>query len=182
MRWRYHYPQRAFPYADLVADNARRGRDEPEYELVDTGVFDDDRYWAVTVDYAKAAPPDMCMRVTVTNRGPDEATLHVLPTLWFRNTWAWGLPGSRTDVPADPRRRRRRWSPSTGRWDGSCSARRRRRRSLLFCDNETNAQRLWGVAGRSPYPKDGINDHLVHGAADGQPGPGRHQGGRCTTC
>src|SRR5690349_12181226 len=91
MRWRYHYPQRPFPYDALVHHG--RGAHEPEYELVDTGVFADDRYWAVTVDYAKADPTDLCMRITVENRGPDPATLHVLPTLWFRNTWAWGLSG-----------------------------------------------------------------------------------------
>src|SRR3990170_662561 len=98
MRWRYHYPQSAFPYDDLVAVNAARGRDETEYELVDTGVFDDDRYWAVTVDYAKASPTDMCIVINVANRGPDTATLDVLPTLWFGNTWSWGLPG-RDQVP-----------------------------------------------------------------------------------
>ncbi len=91
--WRYHYPQRPFPYSDLVEQNRRRGRDPPEYELVDTGVFAQDRYWAVTVDYAKVDPTDLCLRVTVDNRGPEAATLHVLTTLWFRNTCAWGLPG-----------------------------------------------------------------------------------------
>ncbi len=93
MTWRYHYPQRPFPYTDLVEQNRHRGKDAPEYELVDTGVFAQDRYWAVTVDYAKAGPTDLCLRITVDNRGPEAATLHVLPTLWFRNTWAWGLPG-----------------------------------------------------------------------------------------
>jgi hypothetical protein len=93
MRWRYHYPQRRFPYDDLVAENARRGAHDREYELVDTGVFAGDRYWAVTVDYAKAAPHDLVLRITVENRGPEPATLHVLPTLWYRNTWAWGIPG-----------------------------------------------------------------------------------------
>ena len=88
--WRYHYPQREFPYGDLVAENARRGKLEPEYELVDTGIFDESRYWVVTVDYAKAAPRDLLMRITVENAGPQEATLDVLPTLWFRNTWSWG--------------------------------------------------------------------------------------------
>ena len=88
--WRYHYPQREFPYGDLVAENARRGKLEPEYELVDTGTFDENRYWVVTVDYAKDGPRDLAMRITVENAGPDEATLHVLPTLWFRNTWSWG--------------------------------------------------------------------------------------------
>jgi hypothetical protein len=169
MSWRYHYPQREFPYAELVAENAWRGQHEPEHELVDTGAFADDRFWAVQVDYAKAAPRDLLMRVTVTNHGPDEATLHVLPTLWFRNTWAWGLPGmsgpdavpriSAVDdaVVAD--------HPAAGRLtlvsDGSPD--------LLFCDNETNTQRLYGVAGRSPYPKDGINDHLVHGTRSVNP-------------
>ncbi len=161
MRWRYHYPQAAFPYDDLVHVNGRRSREEPEYELVDTGVFDDDRYWVVTVDYAKADPTDTCIAITVANRGPDQATIDVLPTLWFRNTWSWGLPG-RDQVPE------LRGTP--GRLVG-------RHRVLgqlvlqadtpvptLLCDNETNAQRLWGLPGSSRYPKDGINDHLISGA------------------
>ena len=89
LRWRYHYPQAAFPYDDLVAENARRSKLEPEYELLDTGVFDDDRYWIVEVHYAKADPTDILMRITRPERGPEAATLHVLPTLWFRNTWSW---------------------------------------------------------------------------------------------
>ena len=100
-RWRYHYPQRRFPYDELIAENGRRGKFDPEYELLDTGVFDDDRYWIVEVDYAKADPDDLLMTVRVTNAGPDAETLHVLPTVWFRNTWSW-------DVGAEPRRRRRR--------------------------------------------------------------------------
>jgi hypothetical protein len=159
MTWRYHYPQRAFPYDDVVAENARRGHSEAEYELVDTGAFADDRYWAVTVDYAKAATDDLLMHITVANRGPEPATLHVLPTLWFRNTWAWGLPNAvvpRIDAQgnalvAD--------HPTAGRLtlvgDGAPRA--------LACDNETNMQRLFGVPGRSAYPKDGINDHVVDG-------------------
>jgi hypothetical protein len=162
MRWRYHYPQAEFPYGDLVAENALRGRTEPEYELADTGVFAGDRYWAVTVDYAKAAPTDMCLLVTVHNRGPEPALLHVLPTLWFRNTWAWGLP----DTPAVP--------PTITAGEGGLVAAHHRLGRLvlsgdgypraLFCDNETNTQRLFGTPGRSAYPKDGINDHVVHGA------------------
>jgi hypothetical protein len=162
MSWRYHYPQREFPYGRLVEENRRRGKGEPEYELVDTGVFGEDRYWAVTVDYAKAAPTDVCMRITVENRGPDDATLHVLPTLWFRNTWAWGLPGQ-DDLPvirtnsfgallADHERLGRLHFAASGDFEP------------LFCDNETNTQRLYGVPGRSAFPKDGINDHVVHGA------------------
>jgi len=166
MTWSYHYPQREFPYADLVAENRRRGRDRPEYELVDTGVFADDRYWAVTVDYAKASPTDLCMRITVENRGPEPATLHVLPTLWFRNTWAWGPPGS-AGADAVPVIRTNSY--------GALVAEHQRLGRLhfagdgepesLFCDNETNTQRLYGVPSRSAYPKDGINDHVVHGAA-----------------
>jgi hypothetical protein len=160
MRWRYHYPQRAFPYDDLVRENALRTRAEPEYELVDTGIFAGDRYWSVTVDYAKADPTDLCLLVTVRNNGPDAAVLHVLPTLWFRNTWAWGLPDS-TAVPsisAGPSGLAAA-HPTLGRLHlaGSPGG------TPLFCDNETNTARLYGVPGRSPYPKDGINDHVVHG-------------------
>jgi hypothetical protein len=161
MRWRYHYPQEEFPYSELDVENGRRGRTDPEYELVDTGVFDDDRYWAVEVDYAKASPTDLYIRIVAENRGPDPATLHVLPTLWFRNTWSWGLPGHEyvptirgkdTSLVAEHR--------SLGRLvltgDGTPQP--------LCCDNETNAERLWGKPGRSRYPKDGINDHVVDGA------------------
>jgi hypothetical protein len=161
MRWRYHYPQAAYPYADIVETNGSRGRDEPEYELADTGVFDDGRYWAVTVDYAKAGPTDLCVRITVDNRGDRAARLHLLPTLWFRNTWAWGLPG-RDHLPViraegnrlvgDHQKMGRVVLTGAGRPTPLC------------CDNETNEERLRGRPNRSPYPKDGINDHLVHGA------------------
>ena len=114
MRALYKYPQRAFPYAELVAENARRGKDQPEYELVDTGVFAEDRYFDVQVEYAKASPTDLVVRITATNRGPDAAPLHVLPTLWFRNTWSWGTPDERP--PAAPDRARRRRRPSTPNW------------------------------------------------------------------
>jgi hypothetical protein len=164
--WRYHYPQREFPYADLVATNRVRGKLEPEYELVDTGVFADDRFWVVDVDYAKAGAHDLLMRIRVTNAGPEAATIHVLPTLWYRNTWAWGLPG-RNPVPVISSATGRLVAehPAAGQltlgYDGEPTP--------LFCDNETNAGRLWGVAGRSPYPKDGINDHVVSGAATVNP-------------
>ena len=164
--WRYHYPQRPFPYEDLVTENARRSRTEPEYELVDTGIFDDGRYWVVTVDYAKAGPQDLLMRVTVENAGPEEATLHVLPTLWYRNTWSWGYARSeRPELRAEGTRIVGEHSRSgtlamTG--DGEPTA--------LFCDNETNTQRLFGTDDEaSAYPKDGINDHVVVGAATVNP-------------
>ncbi|MGC4765475.1 MGH1-like glycoside hydrolase domain-containing protein [Micromonospora sp. DT46] len=161
MRWRYHYPQAAFPYDELVAVNALRGRDDTEYELVDTGIFDDDRYWAVTVDYAKASPTDLCVVVTVANRGDRAATLHVLPTLWFRNTWAWGLPGG-DRVP----RLVGEGSRLVGehRVLGQLLLEGDGEPTPLLCDNDTNAERLWGLPGRSAYPKDGINDHVVDGA------------------
>ncbi|SCL36763.1 hypothetical protein GA0070624_5639 [Micromonospora rhizosphaerae] len=166
MRWRYHYPQAAFPYDELVAVNALRGREDTEYELVDTGIFDDDRYWAVTVDYAKASPTDMCILITVANRGDRAASLHVLPTLWFRNTWAWGLPGG-DRVPklvgegARLVGEHRVLGQLLLEGDGEPTS--------LLCDNDTNADRLWGLPGRSPYPKDGINDHVVSGATTVNP-------------
>jgi hypothetical protein len=161
MRWRYHYPQRSFPYDDLVAENARRGRRDREYELVDTGAFADNRYWAVTVDYAKAGPTELCMVVRAENRGPERATLHLLPTLWFRNTWAWGVPGH--DHVPDIRAVDGRLVGQHARL-GSLTLAGDGEPAMLFCDNETNAMRLYGVPGRSAYPKDGINDHVVHGA------------------
>ena len=114
-RWRYHYPQREFPYGDLVAENGRRGKLDPEYELLDTGAFDEDRYWIVEVDYAKADPHDLLMTIRVTNAGPDSETLHVLPTAWYRNTWSWGDPG-RDEARARGRRRldRRHRPPLAG--------------------------------------------------------------------
>src|ERR687888_547811 len=96
----YKYPQRAFPYAELVAENRRRGRDAPEYDLLDTGIFAEDRYFDVIVEYAKAAPDDLLIRISATNRGPDAAELHLLPTLWFRNTWSW-RPGAERPVLHD---------------------------------------------------------------------------------
>jgi hypothetical protein len=157
MTWRYHYPQARFPYEDLVAENGRRGHGDPEYELVDTGVFDGGRFWAVTVDYAKAGVDDLCMRITLANRGPDEATLHVLPTLWFRNTWAWDAPGAAV--------------PTITGGAGSLFAEHADAGALtltgdgdpetLVCDNETNARLLFGTPGRSAFPKDGINDNVV---------------------
>ncbi|GAA4188720.1 glucosidase [Gryllotalpicola kribbensis] len=158
-RWRYHYPQRAFPYDELRAENARRGADSEEYELVDTGAFDDGRYWVVTADYAKAGPHDLLLRITIENAGPEAATLDVLPTLWFRNTWAW-------DVPEGEK-------PAIVQGDGALVAgpltlyyEQADAAQTLFCDNETNAAALFGdgAVNRSPFPKDGINDFVVRGA------------------
>ncbi|MGO9028229.1 MAG: MGH1-like glycoside hydrolase domain-containing protein [Acidimicrobiales bacterium] len=163
-RWRYHYPQGAFPYGDLVAENSRRSRTEPEYELLDTGVFDEDRYWVVEAHYAKADPTDLLLEIEVTNAGPEADTLHVLPTAWFRNTWSWEVDGDKPQLGLDELGLRidHPWlgtlelvaGPSP---DGTSP-------EPLFCENETNAARLFGVDPLTPFPKDGINDHVVHGA------------------
>jgi len=178
-RWRYHYPQAAFPYEDLIIQNARRGRTDPEYELMDTGVFDDSRYWIVEVHYAKAGPDDILMTVQVTNAGPEAATLHVLPTAWLRNTWSWDESAARPVLTADAP------VPAT---TGPGVARVRTDHpfgipmeivagaepagavpELLFCENETNEARLFGAQPLTPYPKDGINDHVTRGAATVNP-------------
>jgi hypothetical protein len=163
MRWRYVYPQAPFPYADLLAENARRDRHAMEYELLDTGVFDGDRYWDVTVDYAKAAPDDICVRVHVRNAGTERATLHLLPTLWFRNRWSW-----------DPEVARPRIHEQSGALVaedpalGTMTLTASKAPEPLFCDNDTNSQRLWNQPG-PVHPKDGINDHVVHGLATVNP-------------
>jgi Mannosylglycerate hydrolase MGH1-like glycoside hydrolase domain len=164
LKCEYKYPQRAFPYEDLVSANARRGKQEMEYELLDTGIFDEDRYFDVIVEYAKRAHDDIVMLVTAHNRGPDAATLHVLPTLWFRNTWSWGgdVPKpTLTAVDGIPGIAAVRAAhPALGEWllraDASAQ--------LLFCENETNTQRLFGAPNASRYVKDAINDFVVGGA------------------
>jgi Glycosyl hydrolase family 63 C-terminal domain len=163
MKYLYKYPQAAFPYDNLVETSRHRGRDEFEYELIDTGVFDQDRYFDVFVEYAKASPEDMLIQITIYNRGPEAAELHVLPTLWFRNQWSWhggpdrptlqqvdGSPGTGVIKAIDPRLGER-WLSCEGDVP------------LLFTENETNTQRIFGVPNRSPYVKDSINTYIVHG-------------------
>jgi hypothetical protein len=165
LKCQYKYPQRAFPYLDLVATNGRRGKQEMEYELLDTGIFDQDRYFDVIVEYAKGAPDDVLMLVTAINRGPDPAPLHLLPTLWFRNTWSWGGEAPKPSLAAvtgDSGATAVSAShPELGEWllsaDGAAE--------LLFCENETNQQRLFGLPNTSDYVKDGINDFVVGGQA-----------------
>jgi Mannosylglycerate hydrolase MGH1-like glycoside hydrolase domain len=163
MKYLYKYPQRAFPYDDILATNRRRGRSDFEYELIDTGAFDDDRYFDVFVEYAKASPEDLLVRISVHNRGPDPAELHVLPTLWFRNVWSWNgatgkpileqlpVPSALSVVRAT--------DPQLGARYLYCEG----DAPLLFTENETNTERILGAPNRSPYVKDGINDHVVHG-------------------
>jgi len=200
-RWRYHYPQASFPYEDLITQNGSRSRLQPEYELLDTGVFDDGRYWIVEVHYAKADPGDITMTVQVTNAGPDAATLHVLPTAWFRNTWSWEENAARPQIAAadsaPPAGSPAAGSPAAGSPaagspaaaaaiehpflgslellagaapDGTAPR-------LLFCENETNSELLFGSPSGTPYPKDGINDHVVSGAATVNP---QQRGTKCS--
>jgi hypothetical protein len=162
MKYLYKYPY-AYPYDDLVLTNRRRGKGEFEYELLDTGVFDGDRYWDVFVEYAKASPEDLLVEITVANRGPEPATLQVLPTIWFRNVWSWGgsdaRPVLRQVAASDSGGVIGLSHPDLGdRYlyaDGAAT--------LLFTENETNTQRLVRVPNRTPYVKDGINDYIVHG-------------------
>jgi hypothetical protein len=162
MRFLYKYPHAEFPYNDLVQTNARRSSLDPEYELVDTGVFDDSRYFDVFVTYAKASPTDILIEVTVCNRGPEDASLHVLPTLWFRNTWAWGH--------AERRPRLRQVSPgfveashpTLGAYWLVCQG----TPPLLFTDNESNNERLWGTPNTNEFLKDGIGQFVVNGRMD----------------
>jgi len=164
MRWRYLYPQRAFPYADLLEQNRARSKFQPEYELLDTGIFDGDRYWEITADYAKRATDDIHVSIAVRNAGPDAAEIDVIPTLWFRNTWSWGLDDRRPSITARAgalQAEHHELGPMTLAGSGTPD--------LLFCDNETNAQRLFNAPNSSPYPKDGINDHVVTGASTVNP-------------
>jgi len=163
MRYLYKYPQAAFPYQQLLQENQQRGYHDPEYELVDTGVFDQSSYFDVFVDYAKATDEDLLIQIRVINRADHAAELHLLPTIWFRNTWSWQenaekpclQQGATTDgiatVQADHPELGQRWLYCQGA------------DTLLFTENETNLQRLFGVENAGPYVKDGINDYIVHG-------------------
>jgi hypothetical protein len=159
----YKYPQRAFPYADLVAENGRRGKDQPEYELRDTGIFDEDRYFDVQVEYAKAAAEDIVIRIAVTNRGPEMAELDLLPTLWFRNTWSWGRHATRPVLEAAGSvagaKVVRAEHPHLGEYHLAVQG----SPALLFTDNETNVERLYGSPNANPFVKDGIGEAIVHG-------------------
>ena len=159
-RWRYHYPQAAYPYEDLAEENARRGKLDPEYELLDTGAFDDDRYWIVEVDYAKGDPHDLLMTIRVTNAGPEADTLHVLPTAWYRNTWAWDVDAEKPELRAGGAARLVTDHPFLGQLELVAQG----EPTMVFCDNETNDERLFGSESASATPKDGINDHVVSGA------------------
>jgi hypothetical protein len=161
MKYLYKYAQLPFPYQDLVETNRRRGKRELEYELIDTGVFDEDSYFDVFVEYAKESPQDILIQVTIYNRGPERADLHVLPTLWFRNFWPWLGTAERpllqrasafeTCATIEARH------PELGEYYLYCGG----DPLLVFTENETNTQRIFGVPNRTPYVKDGINNCVV---------------------
>ncbi len=162
MKYLYKYPQAEFPYARLVEENHRRGKDQPEFELLDTGIFDGDRYFDVQVEYGKADVEDILIRITVTNRGPEAAVLRLLPTVWFRNTWSWGsgprpelhqVKGT-TSIELNHAEMSPRWLHCEGSPD------------LLFTENDTNTQRLFNSPNATPYVKDGIDNYVVQGAKD----------------
>jgi len=166
MKYLYKYPQAAYPYDQLVGTNRRRNRYELEYELLDTGVFANDRYFDVFVEYAKAAPEDILVRLTVANRGPEPAVLHVLPTLWFRNTWSWGGEAPKLGL-------RRLEGPRDVSVVAASHAELGERYlycaggpPLLFTENETNAERIFKKPNASPWVKDAIDTYLVHGKKD----------------
>jgi hypothetical protein len=162
MRMLYKYPHAAFPYDDLVDENARRGLNDAEYEILDTGVFDDNNYFDVTIEYAKHTPDDIFMRVTLENRSDQVASLHVLPHLWARNTWSWG---DTTERPALVLQEQQVLAHHPGHADRQASAWGPQPCEWLFCDNETNTPKLDGQQAKGPF-KDGINDYLVGGHAD----------------
>jgi hypothetical protein len=162
MKYLYKYPQREYPYADLIETNRKRSREEFEYELLDTGVFHDDRYFDVFVEYAKEGPEDILIRITVHNRGPEAARLRVLPTLWFRNTWSWDAsnpkPSLRESAPGIIQASHQ----ELGEYRLYCDA----ARELLFTENESNASRLWGQPNGTPYVKDAFHTYVVSGHRD----------------
>jgi hypothetical protein len=161
MKFLYKYPQATFPYAQLVEENRRRGKDQPEFELLDTGIFEGDRYFDVVVEYAKADVEDILIKITATNRGPEPARIRLLPTIWFRNIWSWGDEDVRPDmrriaggIELDHPSLGRRWLYCDGGPE------------ILFTENETNYRRLFGIENRCACVKDGINDYIVNGRRD----------------
>jgi hypothetical protein len=181
LRWRYHYPQAEFPYARLRQENANRTRDQSEFELLDAGVFDGDRYWQITTDYVKAAPDDVLIRIAPRNAGPDPAELHILPTPWFRNRGSWDdaiskaaireVSNETDSVVIAEDEKLGAWKLVAGPDPSGRSP------SLLFCDNETHVPKVFGGAASTPYPKDGVNDHVVGGAATVNSRTTRDEGG-----
>ncbi len=155
----YKYPQREFPYGRLVEENRRRGKDQPEFELLDTGIFDDDSYFDVFVEYAKADAEDILMLVTVHNRGPETATIHLLPQLWFRNAWSWKPGAKKPQLSLGRSGTVSVKHAELGDYTLHCEG----KPDLVFCDNETNTRRLYGQSDAQGFFKDGFDEYVVHG-------------------
>jgi hypothetical protein len=160
MKTLYKYPQQAYPYAWLVDENKRRGRNDPEFELIDTGILNNDEYFDVFTEYAKNDQNDILIKITINNRGAQDASLNVLPTIWFRNTWDWGYDSYLPELTADSHGVIEVYHKDLGQlWLNAEGE-----PELLFCDNQTNTQRLYNSDDGKAYHKDGINDHIVNGA------------------
>jgi hypothetical protein len=162
MKYLYKYPQNAFPYAQLVEENRRRDRRSPEFELMDTGIFSEGRYFDVVVEYAKGSPEDILVRISVTNHGPERVDIHLLPTIWFRNTWSWGHDAGARPVLREADGAIALEHPNLEGRRLQCEG----TPELLFTENETNSQRLFGVSNASTYVKDGFNEQIVNGVRD----------------
>jgi hypothetical protein len=163
----YKYPQAEFPYARLLAENRERGRDRPEFEILDTGIFDESRYFDVFAEYAKGTPNDVLIRVTIANRGPEPAAVHLLPTVWLRNSWSWGRDGEgswpKGSIRRDGDRALAVEHPGLGRLRLAAET---APEALLFTGNETNAERLFGAANPSPHVKDAFHRYVIEGRGD----------------
>jgi hypothetical protein len=163
MKYLYKYPQAAFPYGDLIEKNRQRNRGDMEYELLDTGIFNEDRYFDVFVEYAKQNPEDLLIQISVSNRGPEPATLHVLPTLWFRNTWTWWPGTPKPSLKQVPGQKEVQIIAASHADLGERYLYCEGDVPILFTENETNNKRIFGTDNASPYVKDGINDYVVQG-------------------
>jgi hypothetical protein len=166
MKYLYRYPQAEFPYQRLIDENRRRGREASEFELVDTGVFDGNRFFDVFLEVAKAAADDLLIEITVVNRAPDEAALEVLPTVWFRNRWAWDEGVAAPVVRAGARSRRWAAFELENPGEPGCRLYAEGPDELLFTNNETNTERLWGRPSHTPYVKDAFHEYVVHGRVE----------------
>ena len=162
MKYLYKYPQLEYPYRELVETNRKRSREEFEYELLDTGIFDEDRYFDVFVEYAKAGPEDTLIKISVHNRGPEAAQIQVLPTLWFRNTWSWDNDELKPILGQIDEEKIYASHPTVGDYTLQCEG----AKELIFTENESNAYRLWGQHNPSPYVKDSFHQYVISGASD----------------
>jgi hypothetical protein len=166
MKFLYKYPQEAYPYGDLILANRKRGRKDMEYELLDTGVFEGDRYFDIFAEYAKQGPTDILIQISISNRGPDSAALHLLPSLWFRNIWSWWPESPRPSLKVATASHGNSIVTATDSELGTYYLHCEGSPPLLFTENETNNQRLFGSANATAYVKDGINDFITLGRQD----------------